>query len=105
MLPELSTPKSSLPIGVGFFGFELDSSPQAVSILDGVLAENVRAVWLSFSANLAKWCRHIRERAPNVIIVVQLPTTKDAVDAHDSWDVDVIVLQGTQLSSIPSNYL
>lgn len=90
----LTETKSPLPIGVGFFGFELDSSPEAVSILDAVLAENVSAIWLSFSVNLSKWCRYVRERAPGTTILVQLPTTKDAVEAHDSWDVDVIVLQG-----------
>lgn len=91
--------KSRLPIGVGFFGYELDAQPQMVKILDSVLSHGVRAIWLSFGEDLGKWIQRIREDdadrgTDRTLIFAQLPTAADAFKASAEWDLDAIVLQG-----------
>lgn len=88
-----------LPIGVGFFGYELDAHSQMVKILDSVLSHRVLAIWLSFGEDLGKWIRHIRENerdhgVERTLVFVQLPTAADAFKASNEWDIDAIVLQG-----------
>jgi nitronate monooxygenase len=93
------TRKGLLPIGVGFFGYELDAQPQMVKILDSVLNHRVLAIWLSFGEDLGKWVRYIREKerdrgVDRTLIFLQLPTAADAFKASSDWDIDAIVLQG-----------
>ena len=97
--------KGLLPIGVGFFGYELDAQPHMVKILDGVLTLGVRSIWLSFGENLGKWVEHIRDNddrgVERTLIFIQLPTAADAFKASNEWDIDAIVLQGRyEISSI-----
>ena len=97
--------KGLLPIGVGFFGYELDGQPQMVEILDTVLTRGVRSIWLSFGENLGRWVEHIRDKddrgVARTLIFIQLPTAADAFKASDEWDIDAIVLQGRyRISSI-----
>ncbi|KAF8316762.1 inosine monophosphate dehydrogenase [Clavulina sp. PMI_390] len=96
-----ATSPTPLPIGVGFFGFELDKQAHTVQMLDMMLQEPVQAIWLSFGVDLGKWIKYIRDSeksrsAGRTVIFVQLPTSTDAKKASLEWDIDVIVLQGAE---------
>lgn len=74
-----------------------------VDILDLVMQQRARAIWLSFGTDLGKWIQYIRDNdrvrnGERTILFVQLPTAAEAQKANSDWDIDVIVLQGKDLA-------
>ncbi|KAG6854531.1 hypothetical protein C0991_005443 [Blastosporella zonata] len=90
--------KSPLPIGIGYLGWQLERpNAPARQLLSVALDNNVRAIWLSFGAELHSWIKFIREfeRAPTAI-VVQVNSVQEALVAVNDWKADVIVAQGVE---------
>ncbi|KAF8336338.1 uncharacterized protein EI90DRAFT_3119630 [Cantharellus anzutake] len=88
-----------LPIGVGFFGWELEQRPEAVQVLEYVLRRrDIRALWLSCGRDLPRWIKTIREADSNerTLIFVQVNTTPEAIESYTCWDIDVLVVQGNE---------
>ncbi|KAG6856658.1 hypothetical protein H0H87_002035 [Tephrocybe sp. NHM501043] len=92
--------KSTLPIGIGYLGWQLEKpDAPARELLSVALDNNVRAVWLSFGAQLHSWIKFIREseREPRATtIVVQVNSLREALVAVNDWKADVIVAQGIE---------
>jgi len=89
-----------LPIGIGFFGWELEQRPEAVETLKYILHQReVRSLWLSCGRDIPRWIRLIREvdrDGERTLIFVQVNTTAEAIEAYKHWDIDVLVLQGNE---------
>ncbi|KAG6919541.1 hypothetical protein DXG01_005131 [Tephrocybe rancida] len=92
--------KSPLPIGIGYLGWQLETPNAAARELLSVATDNnVRAVWLSFGAQLHSWIKYIREseREPGATtIVIQVNSVQEALVAVNDWKADVIVAQGIE---------
>ncbi|KAI0060925.1 inosine monophosphate dehydrogenase [Artomyces pyxidatus] len=92
----LAQPAGPLPIGAGFLGWKLDAGADAVALLDAALAARVRAVWLAFGADLARWAAYVRARAPGTLVFVQVNSVDDALRAVAEYSPDVLVAQGIE---------
>lgn len=84
----------TLPIGVGFLAWQLDAT--GPDMIDIALKFGIKAVWLSFGLDLAKWIQYVRahEASRGVLIFVVVSTLEEARTAALDWEVDVIVAQG-----------
>jgi len=86
-----------VPIGVGFVACVLDKFNEQV--LEEVLEEKIRAVWLAFGTDLGKYVARVRafdsKRDHKSIIFVIVNSVEEAIKAAEEWKVDVIVVQGT----------
>ena len=94
--------KSTLAIGIGFLGWQLDKrQSNALDCIPMALENHVKAIWLSYGEDLGKWIKYFREHDPRagtedaVKIFVQISSVKDALMAINDWKVDVIVIQGS----------
>ncbi|KAG6890298.1 hypothetical protein C0995_009504 [Termitomyces sp. Mi166 len=91
---------SSLPIGIGYLGWRLERPDvPAHDLLSVALNNNVRAVWLSFGAQLHSWIEFIRksECKPGATkIIIQVNSVKEALVAVQDWKADVVVAQGIE---------
>ncbi|KAG6849291.1 hypothetical protein H0H93_009721 [Arthromyces matolae] len=99
-LLQIDPNEPSLPIGIGYLGWQLEKAgTPAHDLLSVALNNNVRAVWLAFGAHLEKWIDFIRKSEPNpgaTKIVVQVNSVQEALSAVNDWKVDVVVAQGIE---------
>ncbi|KAL0067142.1 hypothetical protein AAF712_005712 [Marasmius tenuissimus] len=87
---------SRLPIGVGFFGWELDKSASDDMITLG-LTNNVQALWFSFGNNLEKYVKFVREHpmGKETAVFVLASTIEEGKSIIQDWKFkpDVLVCQ------------
>lgn len=101
----------TLPIGVGFLGWQLDQQDgqPGTALLSAVLAANVQAVWFAFGNDLHRWIRHVRAHdslcGTHTVIFVQTSSITDVQLAINEWKVDVIVVQGLTIPMASSTPL
>ncbi len=96
--------KASLPIGVGFLCWHLESpGTQAEKLLNLTLENNVQAVWFAFGRNIPRWVQLVRDydrqNGKNTLIFAQINTVAEARAAIEDWNVDVLVAQGSLVSA------
>ncbi|KAF9268982.1 NPD-domain-containing protein [Marasmius fiardii PR-910] len=89
-----------LPLGIGYFGWELDkleskegSAPQS---LKTALSNSVQAIWFSFGNNLGKWVNFVRNQSPKTLIFILANTVEESRTAIEEWKADVLVCQGNE---------
>ncbi|KAG7093871.1 hypothetical protein E1B28_007510 [Marasmius oreades] len=99
-----------LPVGVGYFGWQLDKeedpSESIPPTLKTALSNSVQAIWFSFGTNLGKWVHLVRKHSPKTIIFILANTVQEGRTAIEEWKADVLVCQGNEsgghgLSSSP----
>ncbi|KAI0033683.1 2-nitropropane dioxygenase [Vararia minispora EC-137] len=95
----LKTPTGPLSIGVGILGFMLDKPGNNTvrEMLEYALAQQVRAVWLSYGEDLGKWVDFVRsydaKRKHKTLIFIGVSTASMALQAMNQFKADVIVAQ------------
>ena len=94
-------PDKQLPVGYGFIGWQLDKNlDEGKQLIDVVIENNVRAIWLAFGNDLHRWVEYIRTSPRNArarhrpLIFIQATSVEEAFVAANEWNVDVIVAQG-----------
>jgi len=97
------TPSDSLPIGVGYLGWQLEEPTAKPEVmLSAALDNHIHAIWLAFGNNLKEWIKFIRnydaehKRVRQTTIFVQVSSIEEALVASDEWKVDVLVAQGNE---------
>ncbi|KAM5536467.1 hypothetical protein V8D89_009903 [Ganoderma adspersum] len=92
-----------LPVGYGFIGWLLDKDEDAgKQLIDTVIENGVRAVWLAFGNDIRRWVEYVRASPANArahhkpLIFVQVTSVEGALVAANEWKADVIVAQGTE---------
>ena len=102
--PDLGA-NTPLPVGYGFIGWLLDKNEDAgKQLIDTVIENGVRAVWLAFGNDIGRWVEYVRASPANArvhhkpLIFAQVTSVEEALFAANEWKVDVIVAQGA-----PSN--
>lgn len=91
---------SSLPIGVGFLGWQLDSEDNVIPpTLVVALKHRVRAIWFAFGENMGRWIKQVHTQSTVLgdhkpLIFVQITSVAEARVALEEWNVDAIVVQG-----------
>jgi hypothetical protein len=99
-------PTTKLPIGIGYFGWELDKDPsKAIQMLQTALTSNVQSIWLSFGNDLRPYVESIRKAdAPGetysrkTLIAIQVSSSAEALTAVNELKADVVIVQGRLLS-------
>ncbi|KAK1227227.1 hypothetical protein PQX77_009861 [Marasmius sp. AFHP31] len=90
---------SRVPIGIGFFGWELDKSVSDDIITLG-LANNVQALWFSFGNDLEKYVKFVREHpmGKETAVFVLASTIAEGKSIIQDWKFkpDVLVCQGNE---------
>ncbi|KAF8159756.1 2-nitropropane dioxygenase, partial [Crassisporium funariophilum] len=93
----------TLRIGVGFLGWLLEKPlSTALELIKVALENHVQAIWLSFSEDLGRWVKYVRENDPRagskdaVTIFVQISSVEQAQLALNVWKADIIVAQGSR---------
>ncbi|KAL0579275.1 hypothetical protein V5O48_002729 [Marasmius crinis-equi] len=97
----LLSPSRSLPVGVGYFGWELDKQgKEGEKMIEVALENDIRAVWLSFGDNLEKYVKFVREhpRGKDTAVFVLISTVDEGRAVVQDWKVkpDVLVCQGNE---------
>jgi nitronate monooxygenase len=94
----LGTPSQiSIPIGVGFLGWQLET---AADLLPIALEARVKAIWFAFGNNLGQWVDFVRNYdalkhdGHKTLVFAQISTAEEAQQASNEWQVDVVVAQG-----------
>ena len=93
---------SKLPIGIAYFGWELDKygDQEAHKKLSVALDSDVQSIWLSFGSRFDKWVDYIRTRdeakptAQKTKLFILVNNLSEARAAYQ-LGADVIVAQGT----------
>lgn len=99
-------PTTKLPIGIGYFGWELDKKPlEATQMLQIALTSNVQSIWLSFGNDLRPYVEFIRKadatrgaHSCKTLIAIQVSSSAEALTAVNELNADVVIVQGTLLS-------
>lgn len=96
-------PTTKLPIGIGYFGWELDKDPsKATQMLQSALNSNVQSIWLSFGNDLRPYVEFIRKadatRSRKTLIAIQVSSSAEALTAVNDLKVDIVIVQGTLFS-------
>jgi len=89
--PEQSNNKPFLPLGVGFITWTLERNPEVFNV---ALKANPLAYWFSFG-DYMPYVTRIRAQCPHAIIMVQVDSVADAVQASKDG-IDVIIPQGLE---------
>jgi nitronate monooxygenase len=92
---------TTIPIGVGYLGWQLEmSSTSAVELLSVALEARIKAVWFAFGSDLGQWVEFVRNHdresrnSHKTLVFVQISSVEEAQRAISEWQVDVIVAQG-----------
>jgi nitronate monooxygenase len=96
-------PTTKLPIGIGYFGWELDKDPsKATQMLQIALTSNVQSIWLSFGNDLRPYVEFIRKadatresHSRKTLIAIQVSSSAEALTAVNELKADVVIVQGT----------
>ena len=96
-------PTTKLPIGIGYFGWELDKDPsKATQMLQIALTSNVQSIWLSFGNDLRPYVEFIRKadatresHIRKTLIAIQVSSDAEALTAVNELKADIVIVQGT----------
>ncbi|OAX41382.1 2-nitropropane dioxygenase [Rhizopogon vinicolor AM-OR11-026] len=93
----------TLPIGVGYLGWQLEKDPSsAIDLLNVALSNRVRAIWLAFGNNIGRWIEYVRSydassgRNHKTLIFLPISSVDAALTAIHDWKVDILVAQGSE---------
>jgi nitronate monooxygenase len=104
-------PTAKLPIGTGYFGWELDKDPsKATQMLQIALTSNVQSIWLSFGNDLRPYIEFIRKYdalresySRKTLIAIQVSSSAEALAAVNELKADIVILQGKS-ALVPRKY-
>ncbi|TFY72299.1 hypothetical protein EVG20_g702 [Dentipellis fragilis] len=100
----LNAPAQSLPIGVGFLAWLLETpgSPH-VELLKIALENQVQAVWFACGNDTARWVDFVRNydsketgKGRKTLVFVQVGTVEQAIAVVSECKPDVLVVQGNE---------